>query len=228
MNFHPNPRGTASLLVAAVLGAGAGLWAAVPFVLSTIGKLCEVLAYGPSALFLTKGGANDFLKRSENCVIITNKTMKAWKFGYLSQRDSELQLKQSGTFKWGDVSYAMDDYSDHGVLAADAAPVELPRNFGAIILKPMCKKTGAVYGWEKLFRVCYLQDEAGNRIYLNITKDTADSAVPTVGIAAVSLRSVMAAKALEIYNTPKLFKESRLKKINMIAICVDSLDAPRK
>ncbi len=169
---------------------------------------------------------NDFISRTGNCVVITNKTNAVWKFGYLASARSEVSGKQSGTVTLQTVSGDLKTWSDLGTLAPDAAAVTLPRNYGALVIKPVVAKTGLVT-WEAFFRVCYLEDSRGQRISLNVTKDTPNSAVPVVGIAASSQRDVMrdtgtASKVLEIYQ-PAGIREKRLQGLDMIAIGVDAV-----
>ena len=167
---------------------------------------------------------NAFIDKSTNCVVITSKTPAVWKFGYLSSYKSELQAEQCGSFTVQTVTTNFKSWDDLGPMAPDAPAVAIPGNYGAIVLKPVFVKTGLA-SWKDFFRVCYLEDRKGQRIYLNITAPgKLTSSVPRVGIAAASLAAVMkdgrdpmAEKLLSIYS-PTEVKEKKLQSLDMISI----------
>jgi hypothetical protein len=167
---------------------------------------------------------NTFITNSTHAVVITNKTSHTWKFGYLRSYASELNDTQSGTFTAQTVSSDLRTWTNLGTLAPDASAVTIPAHYGAIVVKPVFVRTG-VMSWEPFFRVCYLEDSKGQRIYLNVTAPaTLRESVPQVGLAAASQRDVMkdgsdplAEKLLSIY-APTGINEKKLKGLNMIAI----------
>jgi len=169
-----------------------------------------------------------FIEKTSNCVIITNASNKRWKVGYLNKFDkSELQMEQSGTAEGQ--GYSADLTFNHGTdpLNAETRPVLVMPGYGSIAIKPRCEKTGLM-SWKKFFRVFYLEDEAGQRIYLNITKGTADKDVPQVGLAAATYGKVMkdrgaGPKLLELYN-PTVCKNPQWLRTNLIAIRGDAVE----
>ena len=167
---------------------------------------------------------NIFIKNSKNCVVITNKTSAPWKFGYLANYQSELSGTQSGTFTVQTVSGDLKTWNDLGPLGPDGAAVDIHGRYGAVVLKLGFVKTGLA-SWQNFFRVCYLEDGDGHRIYLNVTAPgTLTASVPQVGLASASQADVMrdrgdpmAEKILSIYAASGV-KEKRLQALDMIAI----------
>ena len=199
----------------------AGSLAAGPEVITNMIVLCKALASPMSLLGNRNDSCARFIEKANNSLIITNKTKKAWKFGYVSDCKTEVRDKPSGSLKLASIPYDFDGYTDDGALKADAAPVLVPLNYGALIVTPVYETS--MLRSKPFFRVVYLQDEAGNRINLNLTRGTSSGDVPVVGIAQASYSKVMAGKLLELY-TPTVMKDPKLKKMNMIAIGADGVE----
>jgi hypothetical protein len=155
-----------------------------------------------------------FIKESANCVVITNKTSATWKFGYLDQTKSESNLKQSGTVTLKTVSFNLKSWTDLGSLAPGATSVPIPGAYGALVVKLT----------DGFFRVCYLEDANGDKVFLNVDNP---NRLPRVGVAAASMKEVMrdrggslAPKLLEMF-APASIKEKKLQTVDMVAIGTD-------
>jgi hypothetical protein len=227
MTLHLPSKPPRAALVLATLATGLKLGA-----VGVIGMfaLCEWMVSGVMPERSMK--VAKFVDATKYCIIITNKTAKPWKFGYLSQFDSEVDDKQSGKFEYSAVDARLEYYDKKVQLEPAAAPVLVPANYGALILKPKCERPKSLSWWQPFFRVCYIEDGAGQRIYLNIAKGTKDSDTPTVGLAAVSQATAMGSpgsgpKVLELY-TPSLAKDRKLLSTNLLAIGSDRIEKPRR
>jgi hypothetical protein len=203
-------------------------------------KLNAVVVVGMLALLQWVGsglrpsgsmGLDKFVKATENSVVITNKTSGPWKFGYLADAKSEVNDPQSGKFEYSAIDARLEFYDREIALNPDARAVLIPANNGALVLKPRCEKVSTMK-WKPFFRVCFIEDAMGNRIFLNIAKGTKDSDTPTVGLAAITYAKAMGSpgsepRILELY-TPPLAKDKKLQRTNLLAIGRESIDPPKR
>jgi len=168
------------------------------------------------------------VKATRNCIIITNKTTKTWKFGYFSLYEKDKNPPQSGTFEFSAVDDRLKYYDKDVKLKPDSDGPLIPANYGALVLRPKCERVSALT-WKPFFRVCYIEDESGNRILLNIAKGTRDSDTPTVGLAQATYKTAMANPQLLALHSPRQAKDPKLNQTNVLAIGADSVySLPRK
>ncbi|NTV73434.1 MAG: hypothetical protein HGA66_04425 [Holophaga sp.] len=159
--------------------------------------------------------AEKFKEKTKNCIVITNESNENWKFGCTDKLGNELKDKASGTMEVSVVKSDGLEFWPAVSVDGKTEPVTIRRLYGTIVIKPVVTKSGYIT-WDKFSRVCFLEDAAGKRIYLTLTKDTPNAAVPVIGVAGVSNRVLIDQKALH-------FSDKNLKNFNMIGISVDKL-----
>ena len=162
-----------------------------------------------------KKQAEVFAEKTKYGIVIANTSNKVWKLGFIKDYKSELNDKQSGTVLVSQLNNDGSMTKLPGSRGDGTLPSALNPGYCGVAITPVNEKSGYIT-WEKFFRVCYLEDVLGNRIYLNITKDVALYAIPTLGIAQESNGVVMRQKAIQ-------FSDPAMKNFHMIGITVDNL-----
>lgn len=202
--------GATALLILATLGTGAAAWADNENPLVTFLKWAFSGVQSENA---NSQKVKDFAKATRNRIVITNEGRGAWKFGYLKDYKKELGAVQSGTLELWEARLGQDKLKAMPALAPDGDPVAIGTGYDAIVINPIPE--GTVFK-KNVYRVCYLQDGDGNRLYLTISKDAAGNAVPKLGVAAESNRLLYDQKPLE-------FSDKQKKDFNVVGIKVEKL-----
>jgi hypothetical protein len=161
--------------------------------------------------------ANAFRASHQYDLVIANETGGEWKFGIIDTFPTQLKDPQSGIFKVAVIRANGLDYKTTAELEMTAAstPVPLESHWGTVVVTPVCEKKNLL-SKQKFARVFYLEDANRRRIYLTLTRGTAATDVPVVGVASMSNKALYDDKAIE-------FNDPQFKRFNMIGIRVNKL-----
>ncbi len=167
------------------------------------------------AMAAVEKDAKDFQALHAYDLVITNQGQGAWTFGITDKFPGQLKDEQSGTLKVAMLKPDGDGTYPPVEVTPSSGPVAMNDFYGVWVVTPVCAKKNT-FSSQKFARVCYLEDSNRRRIYLTLTKDTSSTAVPVVGVAAMSNQMLYEQKPIH-------FNDPQFKNFNMIGIQVDKI-----
>jgi hypothetical protein len=125
-------------------------------------------------------GAKKFVARSRESIVFTNESNEAWKFGVVLDGPGESSRKQSGKVQIRRLKGEDASLETIATLVGDDQPVVINPRFSTIVVTPVQARDGD-NAPEDFFRVCYLQDSAGKRVFFSLNKPASDKGMPRLG-----------------------------------------------